>query len=97
MFACAILKKKKKCKCYKYLLRKMSLSNNVASTTASSSASSSTGTNSKSEIFFNMVHERNIGSVRKLLDVSLPVSYGNDWYNDVLKTPQEFTKMGKLE
>lgn len=46
------------------------------------------------EIFFNIVHERNINLVRKLLEVSLPVQYPQEWYNDLIKTPHDFTKMG---
>ncbi len=45
-------------------------------------------------IFFNLVHERNVGLVRKLLDVALPVAYSNEWYANIVKTPHEFTKMG---
>lgn len=73
----------------------MSTTSNVSSSTSSSEAST-TASKSSNPLFYTIVHERNIGSVRKLLDVSLPVAYGNDWYNDVLKTPHEFTKMGTL-
>ena len=46
------------------------------------------------DCFFQPVHARNVGLVRKLLDVALPVAYGDDFYAKLQETPQEFTKMG---
>jgi hypothetical protein len=51
-------------------------------------------TNTKKLINFLGIHERNVGTLRKLLEVTLPVGYANEWYADVLKTPGEYTKMG---
>ncbi len=48
----------------------------------------------RSDVFFNIVHERNVGTLRKVLEVALPVAYGPDWYADVVKTPHDFTKLG---
>ena len=46
------------------------------------------------DCFYQPVHARNVGLVRKLLDVALPVAYGDDFYAKLQETPQEFTKMG---
>jgi hypothetical protein len=45
-------------------------------------------------LFFNAVHDRNINSVRALMDAVLPVRYSDDFYKNLVNTPFEFTKMG---
>ncbi len=67
------------------------------STAASNASSAPSGAGSKDSVFLNIVHERNIGMVRKLLDTALPVAYADAWYADLVKTPHEFTKLGESD
>ena len=46
------------------------------------------------DIFFTSVHERNINSVRLLVDTVLPVRYNDDFFRDCTRMPTDFTKMG---
>ena len=45
-------------------------------------------------LFYTTVHERNINSVRLLVDTVIPVRYSPDFYKDLVRTPADFTKMG---
>jgi hypothetical protein len=47
-------------------------------------------------LFFNAVHDRNVNSVRALMEAILPVRYSDDFYKNLTATPFEFTKMGKF-
>ena len=45
-------------------------------------------------LFYTTVHERNINSVRLLVDTVIPVRYSPEFYKDLVRTPADFTKMG---
>lgn len=45
-------------------------------------------------LFYTTVHERNIHSVRLLIDTVLPVRYSDEFYRELVRTPEDFTKMG---
>eukprot|EP00158_Paraphelidium_tribonemae_P010055 Partr_v1_DN30577_c0_g1_i1_m9598 putative acetyltransferase len=44
-------------------------------------------------LFYTTVHERNINSVKLLIDTVLPVRYSEDFFRELIRTPQDFTKM----
>ena len=48
------------------------------------------------ELFYTTIHARNIGLVRKLLDVVLPVAYSEDFYRKLQEAPPELAKLGAL-
>ena len=48
----------------------------------------------RKDLFYTTVHERNINSVKLLIDTVLPVRYSNDFYNELIRSPPDFTKMG---
>jgi hypothetical protein len=45
-------------------------------------------------IFYTPVHDRNINSVKLLVNTVLPVRYSEDFYKKLMATPYDFTKMG---
>ena len=45
-------------------------------------------------LFYTPVHDRNINSVKLLVDTVLPVRYSPDFYKKLMLTPYDFTKMG---
>ena len=45
-------------------------------------------------VFHTAIHDRNIGSVKLLIDTVLPVRYSDDFYKKLLQTPYDFSKMG---
>jgi len=45
-------------------------------------------------LFFGQVHDRNLKAFKLLNSVCLPVRYSEQFYKDLLKTPDEVTKMG---
>lgn len=47
------------------------------------------------KVRFDYVHERNIGSVKKLLQMTLPVEYPEAFYDALVKSPQDLTQLGK--
>ena len=47
-------------------------------------------------IFYTPVHDRNINSVKLLMEVVLPVRYSAEFYKKLVLSPPEFTKMGAL-
>ena len=55
-------------------------------------ASTSTG-----KVRFDYVHERNIGSVKKLLQVTLPVEYPDKFYDELVASPQDLTQLGRYQ
>jgi len=46
------------------------------------------------KVRFDYVHERNIGSVKKLLQMTLPVEYPDAFYDALVKSPQDLTQLG---
>jgi hypothetical protein len=46
------------------------------------------------KLFYNQIHERNIGLVKLLLNTVLPVKYSDDFYKRVIASPFAFSKMG---
>jgi ribosomal protein S18 acetylase RimI-like enzyme len=47
-------------------------------------------------VFYTPVHDRNINSVKLLVNTVLPVRYSEDFYKKLIATPYDFTKMGAL-
>ena len=45
-------------------------------------------------ILFTSIHERNINSVRLLVDTVLPVRYSEDFFKECIRMPSDFTMMG---
>lgn len=45
-------------------------------------------------IHLDVVHERNIGSVRLLNQSVLPARYNQKFYDALIKTPRDLTKIG---
>jgi GNAT superfamily N-acetyltransferase len=45
------------------------------------------------ELFYTGIHARNIGMVRKLLDVVLPVPYSDDFYRRLQEAPPELARL----
>jgi ribosomal protein S18 acetylase RimI-like enzyme len=46
-----------------------------------------------SELFYTGIHARNIGLVRKLLEVVLPVGYSEDFYRKLQEAPGELARL----
>ncbi len=46
------------------------------------------------KITLGQVTEKNVGAFRMLNNSVLPVTYNDKFYADLVKTPQDFTKMG---
>ncbi|CAM9838878.1 unnamed protein product, partial [Phaeothamnion confervicola] len=48
------------------------------------------------QVEFGDIHEKNLQQLRKLNSSIFPVRYNDKYYNDVLRTPREFTQYAFL-
>ena len=47
-------------------------------------------------LFYTPVHDKNINSVKLLVQTVLPVRYSDNFYKQLILSPPDFTKMGAL-
>lgn len=49
------------------------------------------------KVRFDYVHERNIGSAKKVLQMTLPIEYPQSFYDALVASPQDLTQLGEWE
>lgn len=43
---------------------------------------------------YDLLHDRNLGNVKLLIETVIPVRYSPEFYKMIVKTPFDFTKLG---